>query len=206
MHIKICGIASKRDADAALAEGADSLGFAFMRGPRRADPRFVREIIRSLPDTFLSVGVFRNQPLDDVRSILTESGVRAAQLNGSEPPEFAAALGVPVIKAFSTFTRRSLEEVSRYDSFAYLADPGGRGAVDADWAACAKKFGRVLVSAPPDVGALHDMIHRVRPWGVDAAGCTDSAPGVKDPARIRAVVAAVRAAAHDTQKIRVTIR
>lgn len=199
MNIKICGIASERDARNAVAEGADLLGFVFMRGPRRIEPRLARKIAGALPGNASTVGVFRNQPLEEVRSILAESGVGAAQLNGTEPPEYAAALGVRVIKAFATFTRQSLERLARYDSFAYLADPGGKAAVDADWAACAKKFGRVMISAPPDFGALHELIHRVRPWGVDA-------PGLKDPAQIRALVSAVRAAEHDTQKIRVTIR
>ena len=199
MKIKVCGIASGRDAEAALAEGADLLGFAFLRGPRRVDPRLAREIVYTLPDIVQAVGVFRNQTLDEVRSVLRESGVSAVQLNGSESPEFAAALGVPVIKTFPTFTRRSLEELARYDSFAYLADPGSRGSLDADWAVCAKKFGRVMISAPSDPGALHEMIHRVRPWGVDVSG-------VKDPARIREIAAAIRTADHDTQHVRVTIR
>jgi phosphoribosylanthranilate isomerase len=199
LNIKICGIATARDADAALAEGADLLGFMFLRGPRRADPRLVRDIVKSLPATASAVGVFRNQPLDEVRSIVGESGVAAAQLNGSENPEYAAALGVRVIKSFSTFTKRSLEELARFDSFAYLADPAGRGALDPDWASCAKKFGRVMIAAPADLGALHELIHKVRPWGVDITG-------VKEAERLRAVIAAVRAAEHDTEKIRVTIR
>jgi len=199
VKIKVCGIASARDAVAALAEGANLLGFPFLRGPRRADSRIVREIVKTLPGDVLAVGIFRNQPMDEVRSILRESGATAAQLNGTETPEFAAALGVRVIKTFPTFTKRSLEELARYDSFAYLADPAGRGSLDADWAVCAKKFGRVMISAPADFGALHELIHRIRPWGVDA-------PDLGDPARIRALVGAVRAADHDTQKVRVTIR
>ncbi len=199
MRIKICGIATARDAESALAEGADLLGFPFLRGPRRADPRLVREIVKTLPGDVMAVGIFRNQPMDEVRSIVRESGAAAAQLNGVESPEYAVALGVRVIKTFPTFTRRSIEELARYDSFAYLADPSGKGTLDADWAVCAKKFGRVMISAPADFGALHELIHRVRPWGVDASG-------LKDPARIRALVGAVRAADHDTQKVRVTIR
>jgi len=210
MKIKICGISSPRDAELALSEGADLLGFVFLKGPRRADPRIVREVIRRLPEGIEAVGLFRNQPLAEVRSILGESGVTIAQLNGSETPEFASALGVRVIKTFSTFTKRSLEELSRYDAFASLAEPGrvsgAKGSVDPDWAVCAKKFGRVLLSAPAGAEAIHDMIHRVRPWGVDAGTSTDTSPGVKDAGRIRALVAAVRAADLDTQKIRVTVR
>lgn len=199
MNVKICGISSRREAETAIAGGADLLGFIFMRGPRRADPRHVLEIVRSLPGSVSAVGVFRNQPVDEVRSIVGESGVAAAQLNGNETPEFAASLGVRVIKSFSTFTKRSLEELARYDSFAYLADPSSRGTMDPDWASCAKKFGRVMISAPADLGTLHEAIHKVRPWGVDISG-------VKDAERLRALVSAVRAAEHDTQHIRVTIR
>jgi phosphoribosylanthranilate isomerase len=199
LKIKICGIASERDAESAVAEGADLLGFVFMRGPRRIEPARVKQIVDALPAHVGSVGVFRNQPLDDVRSHLAQSGVGMAQLNGAETPEFAAALGVRVIKSFAAFTRRSLEEASRYDSFAYLADPGGKGSVDAGWASCAKKFGRVMISAPSDFGALHDLIHRVRPWGVDATG-------VRDAEGIRSLVSAIRTADQETQRIRVTIR
>jgi phosphoribosylanthranilate isomerase len=199
LNIKICGVATAREAESAVSEGANLVGFVFIPGPRQVNPRLVSAIVKSLPQNVKSVGVFRNQPLDQVRSILAESGVGTAQLNGTENPEYAAAVGVRVIKTFPTFTGRTLEEVAKYDSYAYLADPGMKGAVDADWAVCAKKFGRVLISAPTDFGALHDLIHKVRPWGVDATG-------MKDPARIRALVGAVRAAEQDTQKIRVTIR
>src|SRR5258705_4674327 len=73
--IKIWGISAARDADLALAEGADLLGFVFLQGPRRADPRLVREIVRRLPNGIEAVGLFRNQPLAEVRSILGESAV-----------------------------------------------------------------------------------------------------------------------------------
>src|SRR5262245_16430717 len=86
LNIKICGIATAREAESALSGGADLLGFVFMRGPRRIEPRLAREIIRGLPDRVTAVGVFRNQPLDEVRSALKESGASAAQPTGSEPP------------------------------------------------------------------------------------------------------------------------
>jgi phosphoribosylanthranilate isomerase len=199
LNIKICGIATGREAESAISEGADLLGFIFQKGPRRIDPRLAREIIRALPEHVKAVGVFRNQPLDEVKAALRDSGAPVAQLNGTEPPDYAAALGVRVVKTFAAFTRRSLEDLSKYDSYAYLAGPGSRGAVDADWAVCAKKFGRVMISAPADFGQLHELIHRVRPWGIDVSGFTD-------PGRIAALVSTVRAAEHDTEKIRVTIR
>ena len=199
MKIKICGIASEREAEIAVSVGADLLGFVFIPGPRRLDPRAAGSIIRKLPSSVTPVGVFRNHPLEDVRTLLGESGVRAAQLNGTESPEFAGALGVEVIKTFTQFTRRSLEDLARYDSFACLADPGARGGLDADWATCAKKFANVLIAAPSDFGALHQSIHRIRPWGVDGSG-------MKDAEKIRALVETVRAAEQDTHKIRVTIR
>ena len=124
MNVKICGIATAREAESAVSEGADLLGFVFMRGPRRADPRLVREIVRTLPEHVSAVGVFRNPSLEEARSVAAESGIAAAQLNGNEPPEFAAALGVRVIKTFATFTRQSLERRCKQPSRAIVPTIG----------------------------------------------------------------------------------
>ena len=100
MKIKICGIASERDAESAVAEGADLLGFVFMRGPRRIEPARVKQIVDTLPSHVGSVGVFRNQPLEEVRSTLAQSGVGMAQLNGAEiitRPNFFAHVAQPAL-------------------------------------------------------------------------------------------------------------
>ncbi|MBI4565476.1 MAG: phosphoribosylanthranilate isomerase [Planctomycetes bacterium] len=210
MKIKICGITTPQDAAVALEEGADFLGFIFNRGPRQADARVVREIVRRIPRHAEGVGVFTDQPFDEVRSVLEQSDLTIAQLHGAEPPEYAAALGVRVIKTFTSFTRQSLGELAKYDSFAYLLDvPRGyaaRSQVDPDWAVCAKKHGRIIVSGGLDSGNVREVIRRTRPYGVDVCSWTDRSPGVKDPDKIRAFIRAARWAVQDTERIKVTVR
>lgn len=210
MKIKICGITNPADADLALSEGADLLGFIFCKSPRSIDVRTAREIVRHLPDTRPGVGVFMDQPLADVRAILQETGLTMAQLHGRETAEYAHALGVPVIKTFTAFSAESLEALRKYDSWAYLLDvPKGVGArtkIDSEWAVCAKKFGRVFASGRLTAENVHEAIHRIRPYGVDCASGTERAPGRKDPGRLRAFIQATRTADAETQSVKVEVR
>src|SRR6185503_5402477 len=109
LKVKICGVTTPGDAAMAAEEGADLIGLVFSRSPRRVDVRTARDIVRRLPKSVSAVGVFENEPLDQVRAILSETGIEGAQLNGQETPEFCSALGVNVIKTFTTFTDESLK-------------------------------------------------------------------------------------------------
>ena len=94
-----------------------------------------RAVLKALPKGVEGVGVFMDQPLDEVRKILEETGLGIAQLHGAESPDYARALGVPVIKTFDTFSEPALERLKAYDAFAFLLDlpkgagPRGRAAI-----------------------------------------------------------------------------
>jgi len=210
LKIKICGITTPADALMSLEEGADLLGFIFCKSPRTVTARTAREIVRRLPDARQGVGVFNDQPLDEVRSILAETGLTVAQLHGHETPEYASALGVPVIKSFTEFTAEALEGLRKYDCWAYLLDvPKGqaaRTAIDPDFAVCAKKYGKVIASGKLNPDNVYEVIRRIRPFGVDSASGTESAPGLKDRAKVRAFVQNARLADRETQRIKVTVR
>src|SRR5829696_7963180 len=101
--IKICGITNLDDALAAVAAGADALGFNFYKpSPRYITPQHAREIIEQLPESLLMVGVFVNEASPDVvRSIADEAGIQALQLHGDETPEYCRELAnYYVIKTF----------------------------------------------------------------------------------------------------------
>ncbi len=210
MRIKICGVTTVSDGAMAADEGADMIGLVFAPGPRRVDVRTAREIVRRLPKPVEPVGVFQDQPLDQVRSILAETGLRTAQLHGQESPEFAASLGVNVIKTFTAFTDESLARLRQYDTYAFLLDvPRGsqeRTAIDLDWAKVAQKYGRIVASGRITPESVFDVIRKLRPWAVDAGAFTDAVPGRKDRMKVRALIQAGRAAHADTEKVKVTIR
>src|SRR6266436_624923 len=100
VRIKICGITSLEDARAAVAAGADMLGFNFYRpSPRFIEPQDARAVIESLraeikalPRTVTMVGVFVDEPAKSIVRIAEEAGVAAIQLHGDESVEFCREL------------------------------------------------------------------------------------------------------------------
>jgi phosphoribosylanthranilate isomerase len=195
LKVKICGCTRVDDALAAAEEGADFVGFVFAPSPRRADPAVARDAVRDLPRGTRAVGVFMDQPLDEVRSVLDRTGIGIAQLHGAESPADCAALGVPVIKAFVGLDERALPRLAEYDVYARLLDlPKGDPAAELDPALArkAKKHGRLLLAGRLTPDRVGPLVRAVGPWGVDVAGGVESAPGVKDRDLVRSFIRAAR--------------
>src|ERR1044071_7515413 len=121
--IKICGITNLNDAHAAVAAAADALGFNFYKpSPRYIAPESAREIINTLPDSILTVGVFVNESSPDaVRSIANQAGVKAVQLHGDESPDYSRALN-SVIKTFAVSDSFNIKQLQSYEVDAIMLD------------------------------------------------------------------------------------
>src|SRR5947207_15557679 len=207
LKIKICGITSVADATAAAQEGADYIGLIFAKSARKIDVKTAQDILWNLPKGVEAVGVFMNQPLDEVRGILDATGLKIAQLHGDESIRFCKELGVPVIKTFDTFNDGSLEKLKKFDAFAFLLDlpkgggAGARAQVDPEWAKLAKRHGKVLLAGKLTADSVGDMIRKVRPWGVDVCSPTEKSPGVKDRSKLRDFIQSAREAFKETTRI-----
>lgn len=212
LKIKICGITRAADALAAAEEGADYIGLIFAKSARKIDVKTGQDILRALPEGVEAVGVFMNQPLEEVRRILDATGLKTAQLHGDESPRFAKELGVPVIKSFDTFNDGSLEKLKTFDAFAFLLDlpkgggAGARGRIDPEWAVLAKRHGKVLLAGKLTADNVGDMIHKVRPWGVDVCSAIEKSPGVKDGAKLRDFIQSARTAYKESTRIKIKTR
>ena len=212
LKVKICGITSAADAEVAAQEGADYIGLIFAKSARRIDAKKAQDILWHLPKGVEAVGVFMNQPLEEVRRILDVTGLKTAQLHGDESLRYCKELGVPVIKTFDTFSDGSLEKLKKFDAFAFLLDvpkgggAGARAQVDTEWAKLAKKYGKVLLAGKLNADSVGEMIRKVRPWGVDVCSATERTPGVKDRAKVRAFIQASREAFKETTRIKVRTR
>lgn len=206
--VKICGITNLDDALAAVDAGADALGFNFYpRSPRCITPETARTIIDGLPANVLTVGVFVNEELHTIEKTASEAGVSALQLHGSESPEYCKQLqGSYVIKVFAAHNDFAPETVLDYDVQAIMLDAfdkeaaggigGGTGKLS-NWAVARKTrelFPRLFLAGGLSAENVGDAIDLVNPYAVDACSLLESAPGLKDHARVRAFVAAVRAA------------
>lgn len=204
--VKICGITNVKDALAALEAGADLLGFNFHPpSPRHVTPEQAGQIIervRRTSPTICLVGVFVDEDPASVERTVAACGLDYAQLHGSEPPEWTATLvdqGIKVIKAFRVRDGTSLEGIERHPATAFLLDtyvPGQEGGTGQtfDWglAKRAGPLGPIILAGGLTPENVARAIHMVRPWGVDVASGVETAPGRKDPEKIKRFIAAAK--------------
>jgi len=199
--IKICGITSLDDAHAAVAAGADALGFNFYKpSPRYITPESAREIIDTLPDSILTVGVFVNEESPEaVSAIADRSGIKAVQLHGDESPDYCRALN-PVIKNFSVSTSFDIDQISAYEVDAIMLDTkdnrlhGGTGRVF-DWSIAqqvSRIFPKLFLAGGLSPENVREAIEMVQPYAVDACSSLEDKPGIKNHERMRIFVNAVR--------------
>jgi len=202
VKVKICGITHKDDALAAVAAGADALGFMFYeKSPRYLTLSNARSIIACLPPFISKVGVFVDPSEETVRRAVQDCGLDCIQLHGGESPRFCELFAtMKVIKAFRILDAASLADLPGYRTDAWLLDSyvpnalGGTG-VQFNWALAseAKQHGVPVVLAggltPKNVAAA---VQRVAPFAVDVSSGVESSPGRKDPALIRRFVIAAK--------------
>ena len=200
VRVKICGITRLEDALAAAAAGADAVGFNFWPGSKRfIAPQAARAIAARLPPFVTAVGVFVNQDPALVRTACLAAGCGAAQLHGDEPPGDAAAVGLPVLKAFRLAAADDLRALDGWPGTALLLDApsegyGGSGRAS-DWALArrAVEAGRtVILSGGLTPENVASAVRAVRPWAVDVASGVESSPGVKDRERLARFVRAAK--------------
>lgn len=203
LKIKICGITRPQDAEAAVAAGADLLGLVFYdKSPRHVTLGVASDISRAVPPHVLRVGLFVNAAPEHVIEAAGVCGLQLLQFHGDESPEYCAQFGLMTMKAFRVSGPASLETLGQYRTDAWLLDAhvsgkyGGTGQ-RFDWslAAQATKLGRPVFLAggltPENVG---EAVRQVRPYGVDVSGGVESAPGIKEAAKVRAFIQAAREA------------
>jgi phosphoribosylanthranilate isomerase len=199
VFVKICGITRVEDAQAAVAAGANALGFVFWPGsPRYVDPARARDIVAGLPPAVTPIGVFVDQPADEVNRVATQVGLGAVQLHGSETGAYVRTMTRPVVKAVAVSGDQAPAiDVWPSDVTVLLDvhDPvkkGGTGKT-IDWTMAselAKRRNIVLAGGlTPD--NVTEAIALVRPYGIDVSSGVESAPGIKDHGRIRALFEAV---------------
>ena len=205
MFVKICGVTNEDDALLAVALGADALGFNFASGsPRQVTPADVGPILRRLPATVITFGVFRDERPERVVEIVNTLGLGGAQLHGREPASEVRHVKerVPrVIQAFSAGDPGIATVVEGGADVVMLdaAEPGSGRVFDWALAEGVPAGMRLLLAGGLTPDNVADAIRRVRPWGVDVATGVETEPrsGRKDPARLRRFIETVRATADE---------
>jgi phosphoribosylanthranilate isomerase len=200
VRVKICGLTNLDDALAAARLGADALGFVFADSPRRVEPEAVRRIVRQLPPLVTTVGVFADQPADEVLRIVDHCGLDLIQLHGRETEAQAERFGRRVIKAVPVENGRE-PAADAYPGCLLLLDsfsPVARGGTGRtfDWNLArevAKKRPVILAGglSPDNVGRAIDL---VQPDAVDVCSGVEIFKGKKNHDRMASFIDQVRRA------------
>jgi phosphoribosylanthranilate isomerase len=204
--IKICGLTSLEDARFVSGALAHYMGFIFYdKSPRHIEPAKAGAIINWIEGPEC-VGVFVNQPLDDVNMIARQTGVDLVQLHGNESAEYCGLVDKPVIKVLHVSeetTAESLEEqINRFRSHVdYLLFDTK---IDGKWGGTGQPFDwDILDEISGGIpfflsGGLNDTNIRaacetVHPYAVDLSSGLESEPGVKSFDKIEAFIDEMRA-------------
>ncbi|MFZ5587616.1 MAG: phosphoribosylanthranilate isomerase [Thermodesulfobacteriota bacterium] len=193
IRVKICGITNPADALAAVAAGADALGFVFAESPRQVAAETAREIIERLPPLVATVGVFKNAPLAEALRLRKLCGLDWLQLCGTEDWQYVAACAPRVIKAVGVAGR--VPDLAAYAQAQILLDAaspqGGGGGRSFDWTLAAPVCARrpVILAGGLDPENVRQAIAVARPFAVDVSSGVEASPGRKDHELVRRFIA-----------------
>jgi phosphoribosylanthranilate isomerase len=197
VQVKICGICDAAGAAAAVEAGADLIGFHFCSSQRRITPEEAKAIVDGLTVRPAIVGVFIDQPAEEVRQIAALVGLDLIQLHGSESPGFDA--GRPVMKVLKVRDGVIPDGDGWPDPVmldSWSADQrGGTGQVW-DWELARPLLAarKVFIAGGLEPGNVGKVVSGFKPYGVDVSSGVEASVRVKDPDKVRAFVHAVRLA------------
>ena len=202
-RVKVCGITRLEDAELAVELGAWALGFILWpQSPRAADPAVAAGIAAALRRRAELVGVFVNATFDEIAHAADELHLSHLQLHGDEGPAFCAEAGrrsgAKVIKAVRVASAADFQDLERYHTDFHLLDTDARGLRGGtgetwDWALAARRRRKVpaILSGGLTPGNVAAGIEAVDPYAVDVSSGVEASPGVKDPAKLAAFMAAI---------------
>ncbi len=200
VKVKVCGVRSVEEAEAALDAGADALGFNFWPQSRRyISPRAASDIISKLSPVASTVGVFVNEEANSIIDVASELRLSAVQLHGDESPEFCAALGsIKIIKAIRVGQDFDLGIIRSYPVSMVLLDSSIQGSYGGtgqrfDWriAIEAKRLARIILAGGLNTENVWEAITHVRPAAIDVCSGVEAEPGRKDFNKLRSFMSVV---------------
>ena len=193
LMIKICGLRTAADVDAAVSAGADAIGFVFAESVRRVSVEQAREAAAATPGKVLKVAVMKHPANEEWQAVLEGFAPDVLQTDAED----FASLDVPdTVRRWPVYREGMIVDSQRLPrEFLYEGATSGTGqTVDWSRAAVVAEAGQMILAGGLSAANVGDAITTVRPWGVDTSSAVESAPGQKDPAKIQEFIEAARAA------------
>lgn len=194
--VKVCGLSTAQDVAAAVAHGADALGFVLTPSPREVSPALAAELLSAVPAAVATVAVFRFEDADTAIRLSRQAGVGWIQLHGRRTPEDIAAVkaaGFHAIRAVRMDAGAS--EFEDWGEDFLLIDAAVPGSGESwDYAAVRELAAgrRWLVAGGLHSGNVAGALEQSQASGADVSSGVESSRGVKDPQLIAAFLDAAK--------------
>jgi phosphoribosylanthranilate isomerase len=193
VKVKICGITRLADSQAAVAAGADALGFVFApRSKRKLPLEKAVALVGEVPAFVSRVGLFMDQSSAEVARVLERLALNLLQFHGSEDAGFCRQFGLPYIKAVAMESAGAAEQAGRDfpDAAALLLDSHRAGQVGGtgqtfDWGTIPRLPLPLVLAGGLTPVNVRRAVQQVRPWAVDVSSGVEDAPGVKNAEKMR---------------------
>lgn len=198
--IKICGLTDPANAIACAHLGPDAMGFVFFRkSPRNVTIGQAGRIIGILPPHILTIGVFVNDPFENILETVRGCGLKGVQLHGEEPPDLVDRLrdkDLFVIKALFASKEPHFSMAKRYSkASAFLLEcgsgalPGGNAkSWNYEIPGTMGKTTPVILAGGLSPDNVAEIVSAVRPFGIDVSSGVEKSLGVKDVNKTRAFI------------------
>jgi phosphoribosylanthranilate isomerase len=203
MLVKICGLSTAEQVQAAVAAGADAVGFVFAESVRRVEPSQAAAISNAVPDTIKKVAVMLHPTNDEWQRVLREFSPDVLQTDAED----FAGLEVPEsIERWPVYREGNMVPDTEFlrgnrvsGTFLYEGAKSGQGET-VDWSRAAEiaRQGNMILAGGLGAHNVAEAIATVRPFGVDVSSAVESAPGKKDMLLIEEFITAARAAERDS--------
>ena len=194
--IKLCGLSRKCDIEWANALKPEYIGFVFWsKSKRNVPPEKAKELKDLLSPDIKAVGVFVDEPIENVAELLNDNVIDIAQLHGGEDEEYIKKLrtlsGKPIIKAFLLKSESDAERAEKSTADYILVDSGTGTGKSFDWELLKNISRPYFLAGGLCCENISQAIETLHPYAVDVSSGIET-NGCKDKNKMAAFVAAVR--------------
>ncbi|MCH8300337.1 MAG: phosphoribosylanthranilate isomerase [Candidatus Marinimicrobia bacterium] len=200
--IKICGITQPDDAQLASEYGARMIGMIFYdKSPRFISDSAAEKIVQILPEEVLPVGVFVNPEVEEISSIIDNTGIKALQIHGKFNSDEVNSLNLPLIQAYSISDKNDFDSIRQNGSDYFLLDNkelnsyGGTGKTF-DWELIPTDLrkDRMILAGGITAENAAEAVSKINPAFLDVSSGVESSPGIKDKMKLEQLFKAVERA------------
>ena len=191
MFVKICGLTDATSVDAAVAAGADAIGFVFAESAREVSPQRARELCRDVSAATIRVAVMHHPSRDHYTEVIETFAPDWIQ---TDAEDFAALPAADPAHLLPVFREDGTEGLTDFPPRLLFEGRVSGSGETADWEEAKRLAGQteLILAGGLDADNVAAAIAAVRPFGVDVSSGVEYERGRKDPSKIREFVARVR--------------